>query len=98
MKTKGIGVYFIILALVLLAMWWMTTGKDYDNTYNYTNFIEDLNSGKVQDLEIIQNAEVPTGELKFVLVHDNEKDLVSIYVPDVKDVLKDLEEIGYTKY
>ena len=98
MKTKGIGVYFIILALVLLAMWWMTTGNDYDNTYNYTNFIEDLNSGKVQDLEIIQNAEVPTGELKFVLVHDNEKDLVSIYVPDVKDVLKDLEEIGYTKY
>ena len=42
MKTKGIGVYFIILALVLLAMWWMTTGNDYDNTYNYTNFIEDL--------------------------------------------------------
>lgn len=98
MKTKGIGVYFIILALVLLAMWWMTTGNDYDNTYNYTNFIEDLNNGKVQDLEIIQNAEVPTGELKFVLVHDNEKDLVNIFVPDVKEVLADLEEFGYTKY
>ena len=98
MKTKGIGVYFIILALVLLAMWWMTTGNDYDNTYNYTNFIEDLNAGKIKDLEISQNAEVPTGELKFILYEGDEKELVSIYVPDVKDVLKDLEEIGYTKY
>ncbi len=98
MKTKGIGVYFIILALVLLAMWWMTTGNDYDNTYNYTNFVEDLNNGKIQDLEIIQNAEVPTGELKFILVKGEEKDLVNIYVPDVKEVLADLEEFGYTKY
>jgi len=98
LKTKGIGVYFIILALVLLAMWWMTTGNDYDNTYNYTNFVEDLNNGKVQDLEIIQNAEVPTGELKFVLVKGDEKDLVNIYIPDVKEVLADLEEFGYTKY
>ena len=98
MKTKGIGVYFIILALVLLAMWWMTTGNDYDNTYNYTNFIEDLSAGKIQDLEISQNAEVPTGELKFVLIEDDDKEVISIYVPDVKEVLKDLEELGYTKY
>ena len=98
MKTKGIGVYFIILAIVLLAMWWMTTGKDYSNTYNYTNFIEDLNAGRIEDLEIVQNAEVPTGELKFILETDGEQEWVSIYVPDVKDVLADLEELNYTKY
>ncbi len=97
MKTKGIGVYFLILACVLLAMWWMTKGADYNNTYNYNDFLTDLAEGDIASIEIVQNAEVPTGELKAVIKGEQPVE-VSIYVSDINDVLLDLNEVGFTEY
>ena len=97
MKTKGIGVYFLILALVLLAMWWMTSGNKYENTYNYADFYEDLQAGKIESLKITQNQEVPTGELVFRLTGEDTTE-ISVYVSDINRVLVDLQEAGYTKY
>ena len=97
MKTKGIGVYFLILACVLLAMWWMTKGADYNNAYNYNDFLVDLADGDIASIEIVQNAEVPTGELKAVIKGEQPVE-VSIYIPDINDVLDDLEAVGFTEY
>ena len=97
MKTKGIGVYFLILACVLLAMWWMTKGADYNNAYNYNDFLADLADGDIASIEIVQNAEVPTGELKAVIKGEQPVE-VSIYIPDINDVLDDLEAVGFTEY
>ncbi len=97
MKTKGIGVYFLILACVLLAMWWMTKGKNYTDTYNYSDFLVDLAEGDVKSIEIVQNAEVPTGELNIILNGEQPAE-VSIYTSDINEVLVDLEEAGFTEY
>ena len=97
MKTKGIGVYFLILACVLLAMWWMTKSKDYTDTYNYSDFLTDLAENNVESIEIVQNAEVPTGELNIILKGEKPAE-VSIYTSDINAVLTDLEAAGFTQY
>ncbi len=97
MKTKGIGVYFLILACVLVAMWWMTKGADYNDAYNYNDFLTDLEQAKISSIEIVQNAEVPTGELKAIIKGEQPVE-ISIYVPDINAVLEDLESVGFTEY
>ncbi len=97
MKTKGIGVYFLILACVLLAMWWMTKSKNYTDTYNYSDFLTDLAEDNVESIEIVQNAEVPTGELNIILKGEQPAE-ASIYTSDINEVLIDLEEAGFTAY
>ena len=97
MKTKGIGIYFLILACVLLAMWWMTKNNNYDNAYNYSDFVADLEADKIKSIEIVQNAEVPTGELKIVFAGEKPTE-VNLYVADIKIVLEDLEAAGFTEY
>ncbi|MBO5227430.1 MAG: AAA family ATPase, partial [Lachnospiraceae bacterium] len=78
-------------------MWWMTKGADYNNAYNYNDFLADLADGDIASIEIVQNAEVPTGELKAVIKGEQPVE-VSIYIPDINDVLDDLEAVGFTEY
>ncbi len=97
MKTKGLGIYFVIMAIIVVIMLW-TTRNQYDvNNYTYPQFLTDLENGSVSSVTIRQNGngETPTGELIIGFTDDSRENL---YVPDVKDVIADLNELGMKNY
>lgn len=98
MKTKGLGIYFALMAIVVVIMLW-TTKNQYDvNTYTYPEFLTDLQDGEVSAVVIKQNGngETPTGELIVQLRGESKEQ--NLYVPDVKDVIEDLNEWDMKNY
>lgn len=97
MKTKGLGIYFAFMAIVVVVMLW-TTRNQYDvNGYTYPQFLTDVQEGKVASVTIRQNGsgETPTGELVIEFANSSKENL---YVPDVKDVISDLDQYGMKNY
>jgi len=89
MKTAGIGFYIIILAIIFVAVYASgVLSNSSSGSYNINTFKEDLESGKVQSVEILPNQETPTGEISIVLTGGT---AVSFYVSDVKEVEELLE-------
>ena len=97
MKTKGLGIYFAFMAIVVVVMLW-TTRNQYDvNGYTYPQFLTDVQEGKIASVTIRQNGsgETPTGELVIEFANSSTENL---YVPDVKDVISDLDQYGMKNY
>lgn len=97
MKTKGLGIYFVIMAIIVVIMLWATRNQYDVNNYTYPQFLTDLENGSVSSVTIRQNGngETPTGELIIGFTDDSRENL---YVPDVKDVIADLNELGMKNY
>ena len=97
MKTKGLGIYFAFMAIVVVVMLW-TKRNQYDvNGYTYPQFLTDVQEGKIASVTIRQNGsgETPTGELVIEFANSSKENL---YVPDVKDVISDLDQYGMKNY
>ncbi len=64
-QLKGYGFYIIILGIILAAM---LLSDSLNNTgsqnYEYINFLEDLGKKSVEKVDVFQNQEVPTGEIR----------------------------------
>ena len=93
MRTKGMGIYIILMVVIVLVMFWSTNGNIRTDGYTYNQFLMDLEQGKVSIVTIKPNGngEVPTGEIEVSLVSGSTR---SIYVADVKDVISDLNQYG----
>lgn len=88
-QLKGYGFYVVILGLILMAMLLSESMNRGDaNNYGYTNFMEDLESGKLQTVDVYQNIEVPTGEVRVTLTDGKSE---SFYVPNVAQVMEQAE-------
>ena len=85
--------YLIVLALAILFMFYYAAGNMGSSDYKYNNFISDLKDGKVTEITIKQNKEVPTGRLLIKLEDDTTK---SIYITDVNKVSDDIDAINAT--
>ena len=97
MKTKGLGIYFAFMAIIVVIMLW-TTRNQYDvNNYTYPQFLADIEESRVTSVTIRQNGsgETPTGELVIDFGSGARENL---YVPDVKDVIADLDRLGMKNY
>ena len=96
MRTKGMGIYIILMVVIVLVMFWSTNGNIRTDSYTYNQFLMDLEQGKVSIVTIKPNGngEVPTGEIEVSLAGGSTR---SIYVADVKDVILDLNryEVDY---
>lgn len=84
-QMKGYGFYLVILAIVLMTVFVSNNidGGSSDE-YNYNRFIEDIEAGRVQYIDIYQNEEVPTGEIKVTLENEGEK--YTFYETDVTEI------------
>ena len=82
-KSKGLGVYFIVM-LFLLALLIIPSFMD-DNRIEYTRgeLLEDLQAGKVVAADIQPSRQTPTGEVRIVLTTGMEK---TLYVTDVSEI------------
>ena len=82
-KSKGLGVYFIVM-LFLLALLIIPSFMD-NNRIEYTRgeLLEDLQAGKVVAADIQPSRQTPTGEVRIVLTSGMEK---TLYVTDVSEI------------
>ncbi|MBH1940742.1 ATP-dependent zinc metalloprotease FtsH [Mobilitalea sibirica] len=78
---KGYGFFLVILAIALLTVF-VSDNIDISNkdAYSHQRFIQDIEANKIKSIDIYQNVEVPSGEVKVTL-SDNSKE--SFYVSDV---------------
>ena len=83
-QLKGYGFYIIILGIILVAMLLSDSfsGTGSEN-YEYGNFLNDLQAGKISSVDIFPNEEVPTGQVKAVF---EDKSSTSFNVLDVNEV------------
>lgn len=98
-QTRGIGTYFIILAIVVIAMFLSENLYNINrNNYNYENFKTDLGKKIVASVDIFQNQATPTGEVEVIIGKDKNQRNESFYVPDVNEVVNLLRQEGFTSY
>ena len=94
-QFKGIGFYVVIAVIILAVIYFMTSQQATGDTYQYDEFLENVEDNQVTSIEIVQNQEVPTGSLIVTLDNGEERQL---YVPDVVEAVSDIEELGFTNY
>ncbi len=93
-SLKGYGFFIVMLLVVLLAYISSDYFMNADKAgYTIAQFKEDISSNKVQDVEVVQNAEVPTGELLVKYAKETRR----LYVPDVNEIVRYLEEIHFSQ-
>lgn len=98
-QTRGKGTYFIILAIVVIAMFLSDNLYNINrNNYNYENFKTDLGKKIVDSVDIFQNQATPTGEVEVIIGKDKNQRNESFYVPDVNEVVSLLRQEGFTSY
>lgn len=84
-KTRGGGFIFYIILIAIIFVVVFAIRQNGKNAVNYTyeGFINDLADGKVKDVTISQNQEIPTGKITVKLSDDSKK---NAYVNDVEAV------------
>lgn len=90
---KGYG-FFVVMFLVIIIVYassefLLNATKE---NYTITQFKNDLSAGVVKNVEVLQNSEIPTGEIRVKY----SKETKSLYVPDVNDILRFLEEENFS--
>ncbi len=80
----------ILLVTVVFLEWGKTFLSGDATSYSRNEFVKDVEAGKVSSVEIMPNAETPTGSVR-VTFNDNRAD-VTFYTTDVTDVESFVED------
>ncbi len=88
-KSKFSRIYVLIVAALLIGLMIYSADNFNQGKYKYSTFLKDLKAGKVTEITIRQNKEVPTGKL---VVELGKKKTETVYVSDVNKVLEDIEQ------
>lgn len=88
-QYKGFGIYIVVFIAVIVIGYMITSGAGLDKDYRYSDFIEDVVNGKVTEVTINQNKEVPTG----ILTIKYEDKVKKLYITDVVKVEAELRAL-----
>ena len=89
-RMGGIGVYFVVLAVIFIAYYAFSGNQTTSQGYSYSDFLKDVDAGRIESVNVKQNAQVPTGTLS-VKIKDDKKEK-SLNVTDVNDTIKVLND------
>jgi cell division protease FtsH len=76
---RNLGLYVIILALGIGILWLALSLGNSDSGYGFDDYIEDLAKNDIKEVVIIQNEQVPTGQVRVLLKDGTAR---SFYVVD----------------
>ena len=83
-RFRGFGFYIVLLAFIFIfTMFSNNINNNELESYNKAKFMTDIQSGVIKSVNIYQNQEVPTGEVRVTLTDDT---IGAFYVPDVNEV------------
>ena len=91
---RGLWVY-VAIVLGFVVIWYFMTGVSTTGSLTKAQLLEDIKNGKVVSIQINQNREVPTGNLRISYINDGKQNL---YVSDVNEIQAAFDEIGFTSY
>ncbi len=95
-KSPFSGLFFyIIFILVIIGIWYWTSGSSKAEDYTKNQFKSALRSDEVSTVEVKQNREVPTGRINITLKDETEK---TLYTSDVNDMINLMETYNFHNY
>ena len=90
-RSNFTRIYFIGMAIIIIVMLYYAGSGLKSNNYKYNDLLNDLQNGKVTQLNIGQNKEVPTGKVTVKLQDGSTK---YVYITDVNQVISDIKDIN----
>lgn len=96
MRFSGVGIYLFIVVIAAMFIMYISRMNSGTSDYTYSDFVSDVNKGKVESVVIRQNSEVPTGVLAVKV--SGVQNVKNVYVSDVNQVEEILldKDIAYT--
>ncbi|WP_207724021.1 ATP-dependent zinc metalloprotease FtsH [Roseburia rectibacter] len=91
---RGFGVY-LILVLAVIAIWYWLDGNNVTNTYTRQQFETALAEGKVTQVNVVPNREVPTGSVNITFSDSSTQVML---VSDVAEIEQYMRETGFKTY
>ena len=91
---RGFGVY-LILVLTVIAIWYWLDGNNVTNTYTRQQFETALAEGKVTQVNVVPNREVPTGSVNITLSDSSTQVML---VSDVAEIEQYMRDAGFKTY
>lgn len=90
-RSNFTRIYFIGMAIIIIVMLYYAGSGLKSNNYKYNDLLNDLQDGKVTQLNISQNKEVPTGKVTVKLQDGSTK---YVYITDVNKVISEIKDIN----
>ena len=90
-RSNFTRIYFIGMAIIIIVMLYYAGSGLKSNNYKYNDLLNDLQNGKVTQLNISQNKEVPTGKVTVKLQDGSTK---YVYITYVNQVISDIKDIN----
>lgn len=94
MKKQMRGnVWYIVVFLIVVIAWYVSSSIDLkdSDSYNYSQFVKDIENKQIDKIDIYPNQEVYSGNVTVTMKDDKE---VTFPVPDVKEIDKVAREAG----
>ena len=91
---RGFGVY-LILVLAVIAIWYWLDGNNVTNTYTRQQFETALAEGKVTQVNVVPNREVPTGGVNITFSDSSTQVML---VSDVAEIEQYMRDAGFKTY
>ena len=91
---RGFGVY-LILVLAVIAIWYWLDGNNVTNTYTRQQFETTLAEGKVTQVNVVPNREVPTGSVNITFSDSSTQVML---VSDVAEIEQYMRDAGFKTY
>ena len=91
---RGFGVD-LILVLAVIAIWYWLDGNNVTNTYTRQQFETALAEGKVTQVNVVPNREVPTGSVNITFSDSSTQVML---VSDVAEIEQYMREAGFKTY
>ena len=89
-QMKGYGYYVIVLLIIFLMVFLNDSlSRSASDTYTRIEFLQDIKEGDIKDVQIYQNEEIPTGEVKVTLTDGTVQSFYVSNVAEVENVLLD---------
>lgn len=91
---RGFGVY-LILVLAVITIWYWLDGNNVTNTYTRQQFETALAEGKVTQVNVVPNREVPTGSVNITFSDSSTQVML---VSDVAEIEQYMRDAGFKTY
>ena len=91
-NSRGFNSYFLFIILLLMGVAVLTTLNGADDDYTLEQFISDMEAGRVEDVTINPNSEVPTGYVRVELKGGAD---MKLYVTDIGEAEALVRSYGF---
>ncbi len=91
-NSRGFNSYFLFILLLLMGVAVLTTLNGADDEYTREQFVSDMEAGRVLEVTINPNSEVPTGYVRVELVGGAD---MKLYVTDIGEAEELVRSYGF---